>query len=265
MKRIMLRIAYDGTNYKGWQKQPDQVTIEGLLNNRISKVLGENIEIIGASRTDAGVHALSNVAVFDTKTQIPAEKLALALNRRLPRDIVIQESKEVSPYFHPRDCKSIKTYEYHIYTTRHPLPTKRLYSYHVPHKLIIADMKKAAKYLIGTHDFKSFCLKKTQTLSTVRTIYKIDIIKDTNDITFTVTGNGFLYNMVRCIIGTLIYVGRGVYPPDHVKEILNNKDRQVAGPNAPAQGLVLTKTQYLVDEENLTEDNVKKVSLRKQK
>lgn len=248
MKRIILKISYDGTNYNGWQKQakqPHTKTIEGILNQRLSKVLGEEIEIIGASRTDSGVHALCNIAVFDTNTDIPAEKIALALNRRLPRDIVIQASKEVSPDFHPRDRKSIKTYEYKILNTKLPIPSKRLYYYHVHNKLNLDDMKLGARYLEGTHDFKSFCLKKTQTQTTVRTIYNIDIAKKDDIIKISIKGNGFLYNMARCIVGTLLYVGRGVYPPEHVKEILKKKDRQAAGPNAPANGLTLVNIQYL--------------------
>lgn len=261
MKRIYLKIAYDGTNYKGWQKQPNAITIEGMLNNKLSKILGEKIEIIGASRTDSGVHALCNVAVFDTETKIPANRISLALNRRLPRDIVIQESKEVSPNFHPRDCKSIKTYEYQIFNNKCPLPTRRLYHYFVHHKLNIEDMKKAAKYLVGTHDFKSFCLKKTKTQSTVRTIYSIDIEKNNDLISITVKGNGFLYNMVRGIVGTLIYVARGVYPPEYVKEILEKKDRKFAGPNAPAHGLNLIDTKYLEEEVRLKK--TKQVNLKK--
>ncbi|HHX56138.1 MAG TPA: tRNA pseudouridine(38-40) synthase TruA [Clostridiales bacterium] len=261
MKRIYLKIAYDGTNYKGWQKQPNAITIEGMLNNKLSKILGEKIEIIGASRTDSGVHALCNVAVFDTETKIPANRISLALNRRLPRDIVIQESKEVSPNFHPRDCKSIKTYEYQIFNNKCPLPTRRLYHYFVHHKLNIEDMKKAAKYLVGAHDFKSFCLKKTKTQSTVRTIYSIDIEKNNDLISITVKGNGFLYNMVRGIVGTLIYVARGVYPPEYVKEILEKKDRKFAGPNAPAHGLNLIDTKYLEEEVRLKK--TKQVNLKK--
>lgn len=248
MKRIYLKIAYDGTNYKGWQKQPNAITIEGMLNNKLSKILGEKIEIIGASRTDSGVHALCNVAVFDTNTKIPANKISMVLNRSLPRDIIIQESKKVSPYFHPRDCKSVKTYEYHIFNNKFPIPTRRLYCYFVHYKLDIDDMKKGAQQLVGTHDFKSFCLKKTKTQSTVRTIYSIEIEKNNDLITVTVKGNGFLYNMVRCIVGTLINVARGDYPPEKVKEILEKKDRQFAGPNAPAHGLVLKDTRYLEEE-----------------
>lgn len=249
MKRIILKISYDGTNYFGWQKQPNVTTIEGVLNQRLTKVLGEEIEVIGASRTDSGVHAFCNVAVFDTNTDIPAEKIALALNRRLPRDIVIQGSKEVPLNFHPRESKSIKTYEYQILNTKFPVPTKRLYYYHVHKSLNLEDMRLGASYLIGSHDFKSFCLAKTQTLSTVRTICAIDIVKHGDIIKFTVKGDGFLYNMVRCIVGTLLYVGRGVYPPSYVEEILEAKDRQKAGPNAPANGLMLKNIQYMNKQE----------------
>lgn len=255
MKRIILKISYDGTNYNGWQKQPDAVTIEGIINQRLSKILRENIEIIGASRTDSGVHAMCNIAVFDTNTDIPAERIAFALNRRLPRDIVIQGSKEVSPNFHPRDSKNIKTYEYQVLNTKLPIPTKRLYYYHVHNDLNIEDMELGASFLVGRHDFKSFCLSKTQVQSTVRTIYNIDIVKNGDAIKFSVMGDGFLYNMVRCIVGTLLYVGRGVYPPLHVKEILEAKDRQAAGPNAPAHGLMLKNIQYLDKEDLELEDN----------
>ncbi len=255
MKRILLKISYDGTNYNGWQKQPNVVTIEGTINQRLSKILGEDIEIIGASRTDAGVHALCNIAVFDTNTAIPPEKIAFALNRRLPRDIVIQESKEVAIDFHPRDIKNIKTYEYTVLNTKIPIPTKRLYNYQFHKDLNLDNMRLAAKHLVGTHDYKSFCLAKTQTLSTVRTVYSISIDKNEDIIKFTVKGNGFLYNMVRCIVGTLMHVGCGIYPPEYVKEILEKKDRKEAGPNAPAQGLTLTNIQYLNEEEVSLKDN----------
>lgn len=256
MKRILLKVAYDGTNYYGWQKQPDVTTIEGTINETLSQILKEDISIIGASRTDAGVHALCNIAVFDTDSKIPPEKIAFALNRKLPRDIVIQESKEVPMDFHPRDSKSIKTYEYAILNTKLPLPTKRLYTYHVHKDINLDDMRKAAKYLVGTHDYKSFCLAKTQVLSTVRTVYSITIDKNDDIIKFTFKGNGFLYNMVRCIVGTLLYVGRGVYPPEHVKVILEKKDRQEAGPNAPARGLTLANIEYINQEELLLKENI---------
>ncbi|MEE0885150.1 MAG: tRNA pseudouridine(38-40) synthase TruA [Faecalimonas sp.] len=244
MKRIKLTIAYDGTNYCGWQIQPNGITIEEILNKALSKMTGEEILIIGASRTDSGVHAMGNVAVFDTKTTIPAEKIAVALNQRLPDDIVITKSEEVPLDFHPRYCDCSKTYEYHIINTRIPIPTKRLTNYFVSYVLDIDKMRKAASYLVGEHDFVSFCNVRTDVENTVRTITALDILTNGNEITIRITGNGFLYNMVRIIVGTLIRVGRGFYEPEKVKEILEAKDRKAAGVTAPAHGLMLMEIKY---------------------
>ena len=245
MKRIMLEVAYDGTNYYGWQIQPNEITIESVLNEHLSRLLKEEIKVIGASRTDSGVHALGNVAVFDTHSSIPGERMSYALNRLLPKDITIQNSKEVSSDFHPRYSNSIKTYEYRILNSEFPIPTQRLYSYFVKAPLDIDLMKLGAGYLVGSHDFKSFCSSKSQVKSTVRTIYGIKIEKKADLITIRISGNGFLYNMVRIIAGTLIKVGHGAYSPEKVKEILEMKDRTIAGPNAPACGLTLVGIQYL--------------------
>lgn len=244
MKRIKLTIAYDGTNYCGWQIQPNGITIEEVLNNTLSKMTGEHIQVIGASRTDSGVHALGNVAVFDTETTIPAEKIAIALNQRLPDDIVIMRSEEVPLDFHPRYCDCSKTYEYHIINTRIPIPTERLTNYFVSYALDIEKMRRAASYLVGEHDFVSFCNVKTDVENTVRTITALDILKNGDEITIRITGNGFLYNMVRIIVGTLIRVGRGFYEPEKVKEILEAKDRKAAGVTAPAHGLMLMQIDY---------------------
>ena len=244
MKRIKLTIAYDGTNYCGWQIQPNGITIEEILNKALSKMTGEEILVIGASRTDSGVHAMGNVAVFDTDTTIPAEKIAVALNQRLPDDIVITKSEEVALDFHPRYCDCSKTYEYHIINTRIPIPTKRLTNYFVSYVLDIDKMRKAASYLVGEHDFVSFCNVRTDVENTVRTITALDILTNGNEITIRITGNGFLYNMVRIIVGTLIRVGRGYYEPDRVKEILEAKERTEAGVTAPANGLVLVEIKY---------------------
>lgn len=244
MKRIKLTIAYDGTNYCGWQVQPNGITIEEVLNKALTKMLDEEIIIIGASRTDSGVHAMGNVAVFDTETTIPAEKIAVALNQRLPDDIVITKSEEVPLDFHPRYCDCSKTYEYHIINTRIPIPTKRLTNYFVSYVLDIDKMRQAASYLVGEHDFVSFCNVRTDVENTVRTITDLDILTNGNEITIRITGNGFLYNMVRIIVGTLIRVGRGFYEPDRVKEILEAKDRKVAGVTAPAHGLMLVEIKY---------------------
>lgn len=244
MKRIKLTIAYDGTNYCGWQIQPNGLTIEEVMNRTLSKLTGEDIQVIGASRTDSGVHAMGNVAVFDTETSIPAEKIAMALNQRLPEDIVIVKSEEVASDFHPRYCDCSKTYEYHIINTRIPVPTKRLTNYFVSYNLNIEDMRKAASYLVGEHDFVSFCNVRTDVENTVRTITELDILTDGEEITIRITGDGFLYNMVRIIVGTLIRVGRGFYEPEKVKEILEARDRKAAGVTAPPQGLMLMKIEY---------------------
>lgn len=244
MRRIKLTIAYDGTNYCGWQVQPNGITIEEVINKALKKLTGENIQVIGASRTDSGVHAMGNVAVFDTETTIPAEKIAMALNQRLPEDIVIVQSEEVPLDFHPRYCDCSKTYEYHIINTRIPMPTKRLTNYFVSYTLDIDKMRQAASYLIGEHDFVSFCNIRTDVENTVRTIQELDIITNGDEITIRITGNGFLYNMVRIIVGTLVRVGRGFYEPEKVKEILEARDRKAAGVTAPAHGLILTKIEY---------------------
>lgn len=245
MKRIKLVIAYDGTNYCGWQIQTNGITIEEVLNRTLSELLGETIVVIGASRTDSGVHALGNVAVFDTESRIPAEKFSYALNQRLPADIRIQNSCEVALDWHPRYCDTRKTYEYKILNRRFAVPTERLYSHFFYHHLNLEHMQQAAEYLVGEHDFKSFCTPRTQVENTVRTIYWLDITKEGDMIYIRINGNGFLYNMVRIIVGTLLKVGTGFYPPEHVLEILNAKDRQQAGPKAEACGLTLVEIEYL--------------------
>ena len=220
MKRIRLRVAYDGTNYSGWQIQPNAPTIEKKLDEAIYALTGENVHVTGASRTDAGVHALGNVAVFDTASNIPADKFTYALNRYLPEDIIIQQSDEVESDFHPRHCDTRKTYCYRILNTEFGLPKKRNYTWNVPGNIDIAKMQEAAAYLVGEHDFKSFCCVRTQTETTVRTIYSLDVDRKGDEILITVTGNGFLYNMVRIIAGTLIQVGKGKFNPEYVKEML---------------------------------------------
>lgn len=244
-KRVQLTVAYDGTRYHGWQFQPGKPTIEGELNKHLSDLLREEIQVIGASRTDAGVHALCNVAVFDTENRMPAEKISYALNQRLPEDISIQCSKEVDPEFHPRHCDSRKTYEYRITRGEFPVPTKRLYSYFTYHQLDVERMKEAAAYLVGEHDFKSFCSVKAVVETTVRTVYNVDVTEQGEDIVIRVRGNGFLYNMVRIIAGTLMEVGKGAIDPGKVKDILQGCDRTLAGPTAPAHGLMLVKYEFL--------------------
>ena len=244
MRRIFLQIAYDGTNYHGFQVQPNAETIEGVLNRELSRILKEDITVIGASRTDAGVHARGNVYVFDTESHIPPEKFTYALNARLPEDIRIQESCEVAADFHPRHQDTVKTYEYRVLNRKLPLPEYRLYAHFTYEDLNVEKMNEACKKFLGEHDFASFCAAGSQVESTVREIYDLHVKKDGDLLTISVTGNGFLYNMVRIIAGTLLKVGGGHILPEEIEGIIGGKDRQLAGPTAPAKGLTLVKICY---------------------
>ena len=237
-------VAYDGTNYHGWQVQDNGITIEEVLNRTISELVQEDIKVIGASRTDAGVHACGNVAVFDTESRIPGDKFSFALNQRLPDDIRIQESCEVDADFHPRYADTVKTYEYNILNRRFELPSKRLYAAFCYYPMDIERMNRAAAYLVGEHDFKSFCSAGAQVQTTVRTIYAVNVTKEDDMVHIRITGNGFLYNMVRIIAGTLMQVGTGLMEPEQVKEILEARDRSKAGPTAVAKGLTLVEIRY---------------------
>ena len=317
-RRILLRVAYDGTNYHGWQLQPNAATIEGELNRALCALTGEEIVVTGASRTDAGVHALGNVAVFDTTSRIPAEKFSYALNQSMPEDIVIQYSKQVADDFHPRHCDCRKTYEYDILNRTFPLPAYRNTAYFLYGTLNIEAMRRACQAFLGEHDFASFCAAGAQVQTTVRKIYSLEVecrplteagtpvppasgeavnaadgkhgeqVQQAQSasgemlnaaagesdeqvqqaqpesgetaipaagganagsadqlLTIRVKGNGFLYNMVRIIAGTLVEVGRGHIKPEEVAGIIAAKDRAKAGPTAPARGLRLVEIEYL--------------------
>jgi tRNA pseudouridine38-40 synthase len=251
IKRIRLTVAYDGTAYHGWQLQPGVTTIESELNRCLTGLLGTPIEVIGASRTDAGVHALGNIAVFDTDTPIPGEKIAYALNSRLPADICIRCSEEVPLDWHPRRCASRKTYEYHLYCADFPIPTKRLHAHYLRQKPDLTSMQKALPYFLGEHDFQSFCQSHTQALSTTRTIYQAELESHEDpqthgqDIFLRICGNGFLYNMIRIITGTLLEIGLSRMNPYDIPRILEARDRRFAGPTAPAKGLTLTHYEFI--------------------
>ena len=247
MRRIKLTVAYDGTNYCGWQVQPNGITIEEVLNKAICTLTGEEIAVIGASRTDSGVHAMGNIAVFDTGSRIPAERFSYALNQRLPEDIVVTKSEEVSLDWHPRYQNSLKTYEYHILNTKTPVPTKRLYNCFVSFDLDVNRMRQGAQYLLGEHDFAAFCCIRTNAKTTVRTVTDLQIQQNPlkpEEITIRITGNGFLYNMVRIIAGVLIRVGRGFYEPEKVLELLECRERKKEAVTAPPQGLCLMEIVY---------------------
>ena len=258
MRRIMLTIAYDGTDYNGWQIQPEVPTIEGILKQELSKLLGEDVRVIGASRTDAGVHAEGAVAVFDTGSMIPGEKFSYALNQSLPDDIVIRKSQEVASDFHPRRVNCRKTYRYSIWHDMFPMPVNSRYTHWVHYPLDVKAMEDAAEYFRGEHDFAAFCSAAADVETTVRTVYDIGVSVDdapkgkkecavSDDsgrkyygrIDICVTGNGFLYNMVRIIAGTLIDVGCGKIEPDEIADIIASCDRSRAGNTAPAKGLTL--------------------------
>lgn len=238
-------VAYDGTAYSGWQVQDNAPTIEGELNKALTDLTGTPTEVIGASRTDAGVHSMSSMCVFDTDMKMPADKYSFALNTRLPEDIRVVWSREVATDFHPRRCNTEKTYEYHIYNAEFMPPTKRLYAFHERRPLDIALMNKGAAYLIGEHDFKSFCSVNTTAETTVRTITDIRVDKESDEVIISVTGTGFLYNQVRIIAGTLMWVGLGIRQPEEVKTMLEACNREVAGPTAPAHGLLLKEFRFL--------------------
>ncbi len=249
MKRIKLTVAYDGTNYHGWQLQPREITVEEVLNKSISELTGEDIQVIGASRTDAGVHALGNVAVFDTESRIPGEKFSYALNQRLPEDVIIQRSEEVASDFHPRHCDCRKTYEYTILNRDFPLPEYRNTAHFCYGNLDIDAMNRACGSFIGEHDFAGFCSAGAQVKTTVRTIYSLEVkeekLRSGRLVRIIVQGNGFLYNMVRIISGTLLEVGRGMRSADEIADVIASKDRSKAGATAPAKGLKLVEIEYL--------------------
>lgn len=240
MPRILIKVAYDGTEYHGFQIQDNGRTIQGELQRALFELTGESITLIGGSRTDAGVHSKGNVAVFDTVSRISPLKFAKALNTKLPHDIVVWYSDEAAPNFHPRKVKSIKTYEYSILNADYEDPLLMRFFHHIPRILDIEGMKKAAVYFEGEHDFTSFCTASDTNTDKVRTIYSSKIITDKNDeriLRYHVEGNGFLYNMVRIMTGTLIQVGLGQFSPSDIPGMIEKRHRGAAGSTAPAKGL----------------------------
>ena len=242
--RVKLILAYDGTNYQGYQSQVNGPTVQDALEDAIESLLGRRIRTMGASRTDTGVHALGNVVCFDTDSRIPADKMSFALNARLPEDIRVLESSEVPDDFHPRFQNTIKTYEYHILNRCFPDPLRRNTEMHYYYPLDERKMNEAAQYLVGEHDFASFASSGYSSKTTVRTIYSANVRREGDRVVFRITGNGFLYNMVRILAGTLLEIGGGKYPPGRMREILEARDRSAAGPTAIARGLVLVEIRY---------------------
>ncbi|WP_418223097.1 tRNA pseudouridine(38-40) synthase TruA [Clostridium isatidis] len=244
MRNIKLTIEYDGTNYLGWQKQKNGATIQGTLEEAIKLLTKEEIELVGSSRTDTGVHAKAFIANFKTNSTIPADKFREAINHKLPEDIVIIKSEEVDINFHSRYDAKGKTYSYSIINRDIYPAIGRNYLYHIKKKLNINSMKEACKYFIGTYDFSAFKSSGSSVKTSIRTIKDLHIDEKNEIIKIYVTGDGFLYNMVRIIVGTLLMVGNNKIKPEEITNIIESKDRQKAGICVPAKGLTLEKVYY---------------------
>lgn len=244
MRNIKLIIEYDGKKFGGWQKQPTKLNIQGEIEQAIKDVTGENVELIASGRTDAGVHSLGQTANFKTNSNIEIEKIPYAINSKLKKSIIIKSAEEVSENFHSRyNCKG-KKYRYIINNSIHGTAIYREQEYHIPQKLDIEKMKKAIKYFEGEHDFKAFRASGTSSKSSVRTIYNAEVKQEGERIIIELTGNGFMYNMVRIIAGTVVEVGLGKIIPCKIPEIINSKDRKLAGRTLPAYGLYLVEVYY---------------------
>ncbi|NTU34076.1 tRNA pseudouridine(38-40) synthase TruA [Brevibacillus sp. HB1.1] len=244
MKRLRCVLAYDGTDFSGFQVQPDQVTVQGEIEAALNRVTGEDIQIFGSGRTDAGVHARGQVIHFDTSSNIPMDKWRFVLNNQLPDSIVIRTVEEVDASFHARFDVQVKEYRYCIDNTPVADVFRHRYADHVRFPLDVDAMQQAAHYLVGEHDFTSFCSAKTYVEDKVRTVYGVTVEKSGDEVWVTCRGNGFLYNMVRIIVGTLVEVGQGKRNPAELREILAACDREKAGKTAPAKGLIMWEVVY---------------------
>ncbi len=242
--RIKLIVEYEGTRYAGWQVQENAPSIQGELEQALFRATGERRRIIGAGRTDAGVHALGQCAHFDTQTHIPAEKFSFVLNQLLPPDIRVKDSCPAPEDFHARKSARGKRYRYSIYNGRHNCAIGRQTCAHVPVPLCEQAMAQAAQYLVGEHDFNAFKAEGSNLVGTVRTVYSLRVRRAGEMVHLDIEGNGFLYNMVRIIAGTLMDVGKGKYPPERVRQILESRDRRNAGPTAVARGLCMVEVFY---------------------
>ena len=244
MRNIKLTIEYDGKDFNGWQKQPNKLNIQGEIERAIKEITKEEVDLIASGRTDAGVHAIAQVANFKTESNFSIEKYPIALNAKLKKSIRIQNAEEVEERFHSRyNCKQ-KTYRYIINNSKHGSAIYRNLEYYIPNKLNVEAMKEAVKYFEGEHDFKGFKASGTSSKSSVRKIYKTNIEKNGDKIIIELTGNGFLYNMVRIIAGTLVDVGLGKIKPEDIPKIINSKDRTKAGKTLPPYALYLVKVEY---------------------
>lgn len=245
MQRYKCIISYDGTRFSGYQVQPNKRTVQSEIEAVLTKMhKGGHIKIAGSGRTDAGVHAKGQVIHFDSSLPIPEEKWEMALNSLLPEDIAVLSVAKVHDSFHARFDACGKEYRYFLFLSRKRDPFQRNYAYQYPYPLDLESMNEASQYLLGTHDFSSFCSAKTEIEDKVRTIDAIEILQDSEFLSFRFVGNGFLYNMVRILVGTLLEVGSGDRKPADILDILEMKDRRYAGKTAPAHGLYLWEVFY---------------------
>ncbi|MDK2882562.1 MAG: tRNA pseudouridine38-40 synthase [Bacillota bacterium] len=258
LRNIKLTLAYDGTDFAGFQVQPKARTVQGELSAALGRILGEEVKVIGAGRTDAGVHARAQVVNFHTAARIPLERLPAALNSCLPRDVTVWQAEEVPAEFHARYSAKTKVYRYLMEVAPYPSPFLRRFSWHLPFPLDVAAMRAAAEELTGEHDFTSFCAAGGAAKSHVRTLRRLAVAEEGGLIAVEAAADGFLYKMVRNLVGTLVEVGRGVLKPEDMGRILAARDRKAAGPTAPPQGLILWHIDY---EENLAKETPGDVAL----
>ncbi|MCR2807337.1 tRNA pseudouridine(38-40) synthase TruA [Paenibacillus soyae] len=244
MRNICVKVSYDGAGFNGFQSQPYGRTVQDEIEKAIKHLTGEDIIIIGSGRTDAGVHAMGQVFNFHTSSTIPTVRWAIALNTRLPKDIVILDAWDVPNIFHSRRSAKRKTYRYSIDLGKFPDVFARSYRFHHPTKLDVVAMAEGLAYLVGRHDFTSFTSIRSTKPHHVRTVYEAYFEREGDALHMYITGNGFLYNMVRVIMGTLLWVGQGKLKPEDMKRILDGKSRALAGPTAMPHGLMLVNVEY---------------------
>ena len=245
MRRIKILLEYEGTRYHGWQLQVNHVSIQGVLESKLHKITGEKVRVIGSGRTDAGVHAEAQVAHFQTNSTMKLDEFLKAMNSLLPSDIVVKKVEEAKPDFHAQISATRKTYRYTILNRDHPSALLSRHAHYIAIPVLnVTAMRKAARYLVGPNDFKSFQGSGCTARTTIREIYRLSIAKEGDFIRLTVDGSGFLKYMVRIIVGTLIEIGWGKWPPERMLDVLKSKDRLMAGPTAPSRGLCLVKVVY---------------------
>jgi len=243
-RNIKVIVEYDGTDFFGFQRQPGRRTVQGTLEWALSRITGEQIRVIGAGRTDAGVHALGQVISFKTCGSIPTEKISVAMNSLLPRDVVAKDAEEVPEDFHARFSAVSRLYRYRILNSRYPSAIEGRFVWYVPLHLDVEAMKRAAEPLIGRHDFASFAMAEARRGGTVRELTRLDIRRQDDLIEIEMEANAFLHTMARTVVGTLVEVGSGRRRPAEIGEILLKTDRRSAGRTAPARGLCLVSVEY---------------------